>query len=110
MGVDDLLQQLIASSPQVREAVLVDAGGVRGASVDPARATALADAGAALLRAAGEVRGGGEVDRVSVTLSRGGLVTVSVGDRAAVVTTVAEPTVTQIVHDLRQLLGQAGAR
>ena len=49
---------------------------------------------------------GPSVERVHVDTERGSLVAVSDGERTAVATTVAEPTVGLVAHDLRTALSR----
>ena len=68
------------------------------------RARELAAAGADLLSAAAGVRSGEPVERAQVDLARGSLVIVTDGPRAAVATTVAQPTSALVALDLRTVL------
>lgn len=110
MDASAALADLFRLSTEVVEAVVTDPTGAVEAARTAAdeRAAELAEAGAALLAAATEIRPGKAVVRVHVDLDRGSVVAVTDGERAIVATTVPEPTAALVAHDLRAAL--AGIR
>jgi predicted regulator of Ras-like GTPase activity (Roadblock/LC7/MglB family) len=107
MDASAALSELVGVSTQVVEAVIVGpAGTVEAArTADEERAEALAAHGAELLAVAATIRGESPaVERVHVDTAHGSLVAVSDGERTAVATTVAEPTVGLVAYDLRTVL------
>jgi predicted regulator of Ras-like GTPase activity (Roadblock/LC7/MglB family) len=103
------LSELVGVSTQVVEAVIVGPEGAVEAArtAGDERAAALAAHGAELLAVAASIRADGpSVERVHVDTERGSLVAVSDGERTAVATTVAEPTVGLVAHDLRTALSR----
>jgi predicted regulator of Ras-like GTPase activity (Roadblock/LC7/MglB family) len=109
MDASAALSELVGVSTQVVEAVIVGPDGAVEASrtAGEERASALAAHGAELLAAAGSIRAGGPaVERVHVDTERGSLVAFSDGQRTAVATTVADPTVGLVAYDLRAALAR----
>ena len=109
MDASAALSELVGVSTQVVEAVIVGPEGAIEAArtAGDERAAALAAHGVELLAAAGTIRVGGPlVERVHVDTDRGSLVAVSDGERTAVATTVAEPTVGLVSYDLRAALAR----
>jgi predicted regulator of Ras-like GTPase activity (Roadblock/LC7/MglB family) len=109
MDASVALSELVGVSTQVVEAVIVGPEGAVEAArtAGDERAAALAAHGAELLAAAAAIRADGPpVERVHVDTERGSLVAVSDGERTAVATTVAEPTVGLVAHDLRTALAR----
>ena len=109
MDASVALSELVGVSTQVVEAVIVGPEGAVEAArtAGDERAAELAAHGAELLAAAATIRADGpSVERVHVDTERGSLVAVSDGERTAVATTVAEPTVGLVAHDLRTALAR----
>ena len=109
MDASAALSELVGVSTQVVEAVIVGPGGAVEAArtAGDERAATLAAHGVELLEAAAPIRAGGPaVERVHVDTDRGSLVAVTDGERTAVATTVAEPTVGLVAYDLRAALSR----
>lgn len=109
MDASAALSELVGVSTQVVEAVIVGPEGAVEAArtAGDERAAALAAHGVELLAAAAPIRAGGPaVERVHVDTDRGSLVAVTDGERTAVATTVAEPTVGLVAYDLRAALAR----
>ena len=109
MDASAALSELVGVSTQVVEAVIVGPNGAVEAArtAGEGRAAALAAHGATLLAEAGTIRADGPaVERVHVDTERGSLVAVSDGERTAVATTVAEPTIGLVAYDLRAALAR----
>jgi predicted regulator of Ras-like GTPase activity (Roadblock/LC7/MglB family) len=109
MDASAALSELVGVSTQVVEAVIVGPGGAVEAArtAGDERAVTLAAHGFELLEAAAPIRAGGPaVERVHVDTDRGSLVAVTDGERTAVATTVAEPTVGLVAYDLRAALAR----
>ena len=105
MDASAALTELVGVSTQVVEAVVTGPSGLEAARTSSdERARELAAAGADLLSAAAGVRSGEPVERAQVDLARGSLVVVTDGPRAAVATTVAQPTAALVALDLRTVL------
>ena len=106
MEPNEALAELTELSSQVEEAaILGESGFVLASTGTPERGEQLAHAAAELLSVAAEVRGDGPaVTRVEVALPTGSVFVVREGARAAVATTVSEPTAGLVVYDLRTAL------
>ena len=105
MEPNEALAELLDLSSQIAEvAILGESGFVLASSGSPERGERLAAAAAEIVAAAGEVRPGGEVTRVEVSLGTNSLFVVREGGRTAVARTVPEPTAGLVVYDLRTAL------
>jgi len=85
-------------------AILGGSGFVLASSGTPERGEQLARTAAELLAAAADVRPGGEISRIEVSLDDGSVFVVTEGGRSAVARTVPEPTAGLVVYDLRTAL------
>jgi predicted regulator of Ras-like GTPase activity (Roadblock/LC7/MglB family) len=95
-------------SPQVKEVVVVGAGGgVVGANVPAERAAALADAARRLLAAADETREG-VVAQLEAATAEGSVFVVRDGERLITAVTSPEPTVGLVFYDLKTCLRASG--
>jgi hypothetical protein len=110
MDASVALSELFGLSTQVVEAVVTGPGGeVEAARTSSgARATTLAWAGAELLSTVGAIRDGEPVERVQIDLDGRSLVALTDGARTVVATTVAQPTLALVAHDLRTALARIG--
>ncbi|MES1246674.1 MAG: roadblock/LC7 domain-containing protein [Actinomycetota bacterium] len=107
MDVAQALADLTEISTQIEAAVLFDVDGVVEGSTlaDEATAKALADAAAALLAKAEELRGDeAAVTQLQASLDDGCVFVVRDGDRRIAGTTVAAPTVGLVFYDLKSAL------
>jgi hypothetical protein len=109
MDASAAVTELVARSTQVVEVVVAGPDGAVEAShaSSGARAAALARAGLALVAEAGAIRPTASLERIHVDLDRGSVVVVRDAERTIVATTVAEPTVGLVAHDLRAALRHA---
>jgi predicted regulator of Ras-like GTPase activity (Roadblock/LC7/MglB family) len=105
MEPNEALAELLDLSSQIEEvAILGESGFVLASSGSPERGERLAAVAAELVAAASDVRAGGEVARVEVSLDSRSLFVVREGGRTAVAATVPEPTAGLVVYDLRTAL------
>jgi hypothetical protein len=107
MDAPQALAELTDLSSQVVRAVILEQGGeVLGATDDdPVEADALAGAALALVAAAADLSSaGGDVGRVEVELSEGGVFVLREGGRTIAATTGPGPTAGLVAYDLRTCL------
>jgi hypothetical protein len=107
MDASQALAELTELSSQVVRAVILEQGGeVLGATDDdPVEAEALAGAALALVAAAADLSAaGGDVGRVEVELSEGGVFVLREGGRTIAATTGPGPTAGLVAYDLRTCL------
>ncbi len=107
MDAAQALADLTEISSQIQAAVLFDEdGAVQGSTLgSDAAATALAQAGAALLERAGAFRsGGGRVTQLEASTAAGSVFVVGDGTRRIAATTGPSPTVGLVFYDLKSCL------
>ncbi len=109
MDAEEAIAELTDISPQVRQVVVVGAGGdVVGTNVESeARVSALADGARRLAEGADDVRathGLGPVAQLEAATVNGSVFVVREGGRTIVATTIAEPTVGLVFYDLKTCL------
>ena len=108
MDAAQAIADLTEISPQVREVVVMEAGGaVAGTNADGGRAESLADGARRLLEAADEVRSGhgaGPVAQVEAATNAGSFFVVRDGGRVIAATTTPDPTVGLVFYDLKTCL------
>ena len=109
MDASAALSELLGLSTQVVEVVITGPEGTVEAShtASDTRARELSGVGATLVSAAAAIRTRTPVARVHVDLERGSLVVVRDEMRTIVATTVPEPTIGLVAHDLRTALRRA---
>ena len=100
MDADQAIADLTEISPQVREVVVIGAGGgVGGANVPTERSDAIAEAAQKLLAEAGE-----GVAQLEAATAQGSVFVVREGDRVIAATTSPDPTVGLVFYDLKTCL------
>jgi len=111
MDAEEAIAELTDISPQVRQVVVVGAGGeVVGTNVESeARVSALADGARRLAEGADEVRaarGLGPAAQLEAATVDGSVFVVREGERTIVATTIPEPTVGLVFYDLKTCVRQ----
>jgi predicted regulator of Ras-like GTPase activity (Roadblock/LC7/MglB family) len=108
MDADQAIADLTEISPQVRDVVVIGAGGaVEGTNAGTARAEAVADAARRLLEAADEARsahGATTTAQLEAAASPGSVFVIRDGGRVIAATTSPEPTVGLVFYDLKTCL------
>jgi len=100
MDADQAIADLTEISPQVKEVVVIAAGGaVGGANVPTERSEAIAEVAQKLLAGAGD-----GVAQLEAATAKGSVFVVRDGDRVIAATTSPEPTVGLVFYDLKTCL------